>query len=254
MLNGYLSALEDGLRNAAERRTSQTATVGGKAGIGGIGAEGERASDRETSQSYDDTSEARFERFMTLCVQNPGKSGWLDVINSDDDLPAAAPGAILEFDCEAYVPPMIKSLSSSGGIGDAMAMMKTLGPLMNSLGSGSLQLPPDDQMQAVSAVSAMMGDDLVVVGERDDTDWQVAGRLISKNIRDAELDGVARIVGKVSSRILTGEYKSLLALPGMNLMTREQRRAQAKTGPNQGDEANWVSGPALMLDILAVYR
>jgi hypothetical protein len=224
---------------------------GGKTGFDGGG---DKPADTETSQSYEDTSEARFERFIKLSAQNPERSGWVDVGDPDEDLAAVVSGNVLEFDCELFVPPMIRSLTSSGGIGNAISMMKALGPLVNTINPGSMELPADDQMQAISAMSSLMGDDLVVVGERDETDWRVAGRLISQHIRDAELDGTARIVGKVSARVADGEHKSLLALPGMNLMTREQRRAQAKSGPNAGDEANWVSGPALMLDILAVYR
>jgi hypothetical protein len=253
-LNGYLSSLEDGLRSAAERRTSETKAVSGKAGVGGFGAQGEAESDSELSNSYSDTSEARFERFMNLCAAAPERSGWIDVVNSDDDLPAASPGMIFEFDCEIFVPPMIRSLTSSGGIGQAMNMLKSMAPLVKALQPQSFELPPDEQVEAVSAMAALMGDDLVVVGERDDTDWRVAGRLIASSIRNDELDGVARVVGKVSSVLKPGEHKSLLALPGMNLMTREQRRAQSKSGPKPGEEANWLSGPAVMLDVLAVYR
>ena len=253
-LNGYLSALEDGLRSAAEHRTTQTNSLSGKAGVGGFGAEGEKQSDTELSHSYADTSEARFERFIFLSTANPDRSGWIDIVNSDDDFPAASPGTILEFDCEIFVPPMIRSLSSSSGIGQAMAMLKSMSPLMKVLGPGSAALPPDEQIQAVTALSSLMGDDLAVVGERDDTDWRIAGRLLATSIRDSELDGAARVVGKVSTVLRPGDHKSLLALPGMNLMTREQRRAQAQSGPKPGEEANWLTGPAVMLDVLAVYR
>ncbi|GAA1214919.1 DUF6414 family protein [Rhodoglobus aureus] len=253
-LNGYLSALEDGLRSVGEHRTTQSKSLLGKAGLGGFGTQGETESDTELSHSYSDTSEARFERFISLCAANPERSGWVDIINSDDDFAAASPGTILEFDCEIFVPPMIRSLTSSGGIGEAMAMMKSLSPLMTAVQPSAQRLPPDEQIQALTAMSSVMGDDLAIVGERDDTDWRVAGRLIAASIRDSELDGVARVVGKVSAAVRAGEHKSLLALPGMNLMTREQRRAQAKLGPKPGEEANWLSGPAVMLDVLAVYR
>ncbi|MCZ2403531.1 hypothetical protein IV498_10150 [Paenarthrobacter sp. Z7-10] len=253
-LNGYLSALEDGLRSAAEHRVTQTKSLSGKAGVAGFGAQGDTESDTEFSHSYSDTSEARFERFMSLSAANPERSGWIDIVNSDDDFPAASPGTILEFDCEIVVPPMIRALTSSGGIGQAMDMLKSMEPFMNTLQPGTTKLPPDEQIQAVSAMSSLMGDDLAVIGERDDTDWRIAGRLIASSIRDNELDGAARVVGKVSAVLRPREHKSLLALPGMNLMTREQRRAQAKSGPKPGDELNWLTGPAVMLDVLAVYR
>lgn len=233
---------------------TQTKSLSGKAGVAGFGAQGDTESDTELSHSYSDTSEARFERFMTMSAANPERSGWIDLVNSDDDFPAASPGTILEFDCEIFVPPMIRALTFSGGVGQAMAMLKSMSPLMNALQSEKTELPPDEQIQAVTAVSSLMGDNLVVVGERDDTDWRIAGRLIASSIRDNELDGAARVVGKVSAVLGPREHKSLLALPGMNLMTREQRRAQARSGPKPGEEANWLTGPAVMLDVLAVYR
>ena len=253
-LNGYLSALEDGLRSDGAHRTTHSKSISGRAGLSGFGAEGENGSDVESSHSFSDTSEARFERFISLSAENPERSGWVDIVNCDDDLPAASVGTIVEFDCEIFVPPLIRSLTSSGGIGQAMAMIKSVAPLMNALQPESVGFPPDEQVQAVAAISSMVGDDLVVVGERDDTDWRVAGRLSAAGIRDSELDGAARVVGKVSAILRPGEHKYLLALPGMNLMTREQRRAQAKAGPKSGEEGNWLSGPAVMLDVLAIYR
>ncbi|MET3509875.1 DUF6414 family protein [Plantibacter flavus] len=253
-LNGYLSALENGLRTSADHRASKSNSVSGKAGVGGVGAEGERLAGDEVNQSYTDTAEARFERFLVGVTEEPERADWIDVVNADDDLPEASRGSLLEFDCEIFVPQMIRALSRSSGIGSVMTTMGALAPFMNALGKETPSLPSSDQLGALSAFSERFGDDLVVVGERDDTNWRVAGRLIASSIRDDEFDGAARVVGKVTQVLRAGEHKSLIAMPGMNLLSREQRRAQEKAGPKDGEEGSWLQGPALMLDILAVYR
>jgi hypothetical protein len=253
-LDGYLSSLEDGLRAERATRQVKSSSVEGKASLGPVGGSGGNSTDVEMSDSYRDTSDARFQRFVDLCRNNQERSGWSDVVNADDDLPHMRPGDMFEFDCDIYVPQMIRALTKSGGLGEAVAMMKAFAPFMSAAGSTGVKMPDADKLEAVGAFASMSGDDLVVVGERDDSDWRISGRLIAGGIRDSELDGVARVVGKVASVLPEGQHKSLLALPGMNFLTREQRRAQATEGPKPGDEANWLQGPALVLDILAVYR
>lgn len=251
-LNGYLSALEDGLRAAGEHQSSRRKTSGSSDGepesSNGL------STDVQQTQSFTDTSEARFERFANLSAQNPERSGWTAVEDDGSAFGGIRPGALIQFECEIFVPPLVRSLSPSGGVVQAIEMMRGIMPLMNDHNGDTKSLPSQDQVAAMSAVSSMVGDDLLVVGERDETDWRVSGRLISASIRDDELDGLATVVGKVSSVLKEGEHKSLLALPGTNFMTREQRRAQAKIGPEPGQEQNWLSGPAVTLDILAIYR
>jgi hypothetical protein len=71
---------------------------------------------------------------------------------------------------------------------------------------------------------------------------------------DAENEGFARVVGKVSAQWDKGNWKPLLVLPGMNLLSREQRRAMQRRGPDEGQESSWLEGSAIMLDVLAIYR
>ena len=40
----------------------------------------------------------------------------------------------------------------------------------------------------------------------------------------------------------------------MNLLSRERRREMERTKPAAGKEEEYLSGPALMLDVLAIYR
>lgn len=114
-------------------------------------------------------------------------------------------------------------------------------------------LPPTGQLDAMKGLANTLGGDAVVVGERDDSDWRVAGRLLDQYLF-GDVEGYARVVGKVSTVLRPGSWKPLLALPGMNLMGRDKRREMERKGPDEGQEDSWVKGPAIMLDVLAIYR
>jgi hypothetical protein len=46
----------------------------------------------------------------------------------------------------------------------------------------------------------------------------------------------------------------MLALPGLSLLPRDKRRALERKKPESDEAENYLAGPALMLDILAIYR
>ena len=69
-----------------------------------------------------------------------------------------------------------------------------------------------------------------------------------------ELDGVVRLIGKVSKRWPSGQWKPLLALPGSSLLPRQKRRELERTPPKSDTEDQYLQGPACLLDILAIYR
>jgi hypothetical protein len=114
-------------------------------------------------------------------------------------------------------------------------------------------MPSGDQVGAMTAFLENIDSKALVVGEREDTDWQVAGH-ITGDIDLASLDGFAHVVGKVSRVLRLGQWQPYLTFPGMDLVPREQRRKAQRTPPAEGHENEYLHGPALMLDILAIYR
>jgi hypothetical protein len=62
------------------------------------------------------------------------------------------------------------------------------------------------------------------------------------------------VVGKVSRVLKEGQLRPFTTFPGMNLGSREQRRKLERQRPKEGEEDQYLIGPALMLDILAIYR
>lgn len=246
-LDSYLSSLEDGLRESTEDRTLRSRA---HAGVEGVGS---GASEYEQSRSRVDTPASKFERLQSLAVSDKARSGWIQVTDVEVDLRTVRTGALVELECDIYVPEAIKAFAPKGGMNDALAFMEQLGPHADLLGLDRTNMPTKPQADAMKSIAGLLGSDLVVVGERDDTDWRVAGRLLDHYVK-GEVDGIARIVGKVTASWHRNQWKPLISLPGMNILPREQRRQIERTEPKPGQEQNYLEGPACMFDILAIYR
>jgi hypothetical protein len=254
-LSNYLSELEGGQRETVEHRASKKTSIGGGVDAKILSGKGDRGNEDETTITMSDTAHARFGRFETLVSADAERHGWIDVTNPDADLKDVGIGALISMECEIYVPEMIKALSKSGGLGEAIDMMSAILPSAGLLGLDTSGVPSGEQLTAMRSFVSGLGSDQVVVGEHDDSDWRVAGKALAQYISaGVDLEGYARVVGKVSARWNKGQWKPLLSLPGMNLLPRKERRELEKKGPEPDQADQWLEGPAVMLDLLAVYR
>ena len=95
----------------------------------------------------------------------------------------------------------------------------------------------------------------VVVGDDSDTDWKVVGSLDKRWIAgEASFDGRVRVIGKVRKKIAADRWYPMVSLPGMNLVNRDERRRLERKGPtDESEKDRFVSGPALVLDYLAIF-
>lgn len=252
-LDSYLSSLEDGLRGSVQEKKSTTGSVTGKGGVSLANIQGEKAHEDEHTTSKSDTPSARFERLQALARGDLEVSGWIDIVDPETDFEGIGIGALIEIECEIYIPEMIKALSPSGGLARAIDQLQALAPIAAQLGSDVSGMPAAGQLEAVKSFAHNLGGDAVLVGEPNDSDWRIAGKLLDGYLT-GEVEGYARVVGKVSSVLKRDSWKPLMALPGMNLMSRDKRREMERKGPDQGQEGNWLQGPAIMLDVLAIYR
>jgi hypothetical protein len=254
MLNDFISALEDGLRQS---RTDSTGESGGKS-IGGnakvVSGQLDSARERSSSTAASDTGPARFSRLLTLAEEAPEASGWADVVTLDD-LATAGRGAFVDFECELQIPDFARLTDSRelGGFLDLIESFSSLGPLLGNAEG----MPSADEISGVRSFANMMkGSGLIVVGEDDDSDWRCAGNLKRDLVRGSldELPDYFRVTGKVGRPIKAGERKPLLALPGMSVLSRDERRALERKKPSPGEEDMYLEGPACMIDVLAIYR
>jgi hypothetical protein len=252
-LDSYLSALEDGLRGSVEAKKSKSDSLGGKAGLAVANVQGGKGRAEEETTSRTDTASAKFDRLQKLAMEDPESSGWVEVVDPESDLNGLGTGALVEVECEIYVPEIVKALSPSGGLAHAIGQLEAFAKLAPAFGTELSNMPAQGQMDALKGLTGALGADLMFVGEPSDTDRHITGKLLDAYLH-GDVEGYARVVGKVSTQWSKGQWKPLLALPGANLLSREKRREMEREGPAEGQEQNWLEGPALMLDVLAIYR
>ncbi|MGI9092853.1 MAG: DUF6414 family protein [Mycobacteriales bacterium] len=252
-LGQYVTVLEGGLTTESTTRLLRSGTGTGGVDVRVINASGERSREEEESRTLADTDEARFDRLLRAAAAEPEALGWVEVLQPDTDLDGIGIGAMLSWECDLYVPEIIQTLARSGEALRAIGMIQNLLPMARTLGLNTEGLPNDEELSAVSGFVSGLDASLLVVGEDDETDWRVAGQLTDGSL-NGDVEGRARVVGKVSKAVPSGRWKPYLTFPGLKLLPREERRRMERQAPAPGKEGEYLPGPALMLDILAIYR
>lgn len=246
----YVSQIEDGVRG--ERSTQIDTGSGAGAGVKGGPLHAEVKGDRSAQEkiSYSDSPEAGFERILKGIKGREEELSWIDVLDPENDLRGLQIGYFLSAHCEVYVPSISRALGNPEQLQGFANLARTAKSFGIPLGDND---PDIEQIDAVVNLAKSIGGSQTVVGEFEDTDWKVFGQL-KQDLAPEDLDGLAVVVGKVTGIVGPGKWRSLITLPGMQMLSREERREIDRKGPKAGDEANWIKGPALMLDILAIYR
>lgn len=249
----YISAIEGGLVTETSRRRAAAREGEAGADFKVVAGKGRRSTEDEESRRIKDTDSARFGRLLAAAEADPEGLGWLEVLDPDVDLQDVGIGAMISWECDLYVPDVIRMLSRAGGAAEAISMMRALLPAAKALGLDTEGVPEDDQLGAMAGFLGRMDSKTLVVGEEDTTDWQIAGRILGE-VDLEDLEGRARVVGKVTRVIPSGRWMPLAAFPGMNLLPREKRRQLERQQPAPGKDSDYLRGPALMIEILAIYR
>lgn len=250
-LSDYLSALEGGLVSSIGDRRRKSRGGHAKAGIAAVGAGGEMSQESEATISMVDTPPAQFERLMRLVAEEPEETGWVEILQPDADLPELLTGALIQLECELEIPAFIKLLSQHTDTLNTLRSIASMSSVFPSAASVDLE-----KVTIVEQLSGMMNDRLVFVGMLDSDEWKATGQLAAEHLRaDVEsLEGEVRIVGKIMRKIRSDEQHPLLALPGAGIIGREKRRELAKKGPVSENDPHWLQGPAVVLEVLAIYR
>lgn len=251
-LGDYLSALEGGTRTSIEDRDQRSGVSHGST-MPHSDVEGRYQRENEKTVRLADSPPSQFERLMALVAADPEVSGWATVQDPDTEIPPLPVGALIDVECDIQIPSMIKALAPKSGM---LATVKALSEIGSTMGSTPNMQIDAEQITMFETLGNLMGGDLVVVGETDSDEWKVAGRLRDDHLRVPadELDGSVHLVGKVSRKLTGGDHKPLLALPGLNMLPRAQRREIEAKGPSGPSDDSWLKGPALMIEILAIYR
>lgn len=249
-VDGYLSAIEDGSRQSVERQSEHTGSIGLSAELGPVSGQASKGRARSQAETATDTPEAKFSRLATLAQKY--EDTWTEVLESDM-LGEFNKGEIIEIEVDLYVPDIVRFLEPGG---ETEKLLNTMDRLANvaSLFGPLDGMPSSEQREDMRMAVSALPVNLMVVGEVADSNWQIAGQLNREHLRDASLDGTAIVVGKIANKWPEGQWKPLMALPGMSLLPRNKRRELERQRPTEGSEDQYLQGPAVTLDIIAIHR
>ncbi|MER6810754.1 hypothetical protein ABT299_15875 [Spirillospora sp. NPDC000708] len=255
----FLAQIEGGL--AAERRIKQTGTrkggfggdLGGGIGPAKVNVKADKSSEKaiEEEQTRLDTTPARYDRLESAMMEmhqegNPyGLNELTDI--SEQTFNELTSGTIIALTCDLEISQISSLLSRSGGLAGFMELAATMGA----------DVTDEDRRQANQIAALTTGDEstLIAQGYLDDDQPVLALPLKSSWIL-GDIEGDARVVGKISGKWPKGEYRPLFDLPGGTIMNRRQRKALAKqiARENPDDNDMLLGGPGITLSVLAIYR
>lgn len=249
-LNQYISQVEDGLRRVASR--SMSADRGGSAEFNAKVVKF-GLSDREVdaeSQEYADDGPARFERLLALVEGDEEQFGWRDFQENEAALEGLKPGHLLAFAGEMYESDVSK-LTASNGILSMLPLAQAIGKLPGVDGAAEFeQALGGGMLQAMQTFGAAMDGKSIIQGDILESDW----RFVSLVPGSLQVEGDAYIVGKVAKVWGAGEWRMLPGLPMVSQLPREQKRKMERSGPGDKSKMMWMEGPAVQLELLAIYR
>ncbi|UCM89268.1 DUF6414 family protein [Streptomyces marincola] len=249
-LGEYLSVVEEGISDETKRRRlhSEPAVPPGLGEIDkGSGTEEEERMIRETSSQ-------RFIRFVKALTEDSQRWQYYDIDSIADVFEKLKVMDLIHGHFEIEVPPLVQLMSQPEQFSSMVDMLDAMRPMASIFGGDVDGLPKQEETAAFRDFTKVVKSDMVVVGYQDDDAPKVTGKLNKEFVRDS-LEGEVFILGKVARKWKKDERHSLLALPGASLMSRQQRRKVVKSSVknNENDDAV-LAGPALTLDILAIYR
>lgn len=252
-LADYTASLEDGLLGEKITREMKTGSGGGSVDAKFAKADLRRGKEREESRTVSDAPAAQFDRLVALAEDNPDDIGWIDVMNPDDDFQAATIGDFISWDCDVFIPDISRILAKSGDVARLLPLYTDVLGLMQSLGTevDESTLPDQNMVEQMTSFVDRFEAKRVVVGEDEDTEWRVSGSLHDQFVHAEDIDDRLIIVGKITRKLSRGQTRLHVMPPTIN---RQERKALERKKPEPGKEDQYLVGPALLLDILAIYR
>jgi len=250
-LNEYLSAAEDGIRIRSARVAASTGERKGELNVKLVSGSVSGGSTSQVTNEFEDTDQSRFGRLLNMAAGAEEELGWVEV-QTLDQLAEVGFGAMIHAEVEIYVPDFVRLLAGDE-MPAALELMDQLRPLAPLFDLDTSGLPSQDQSRAMRGILGALKSDLVVVGEQDACAYRLAARLKKDWIRDNQLEGYVRLVGKITQRWGGQDWRPFLALPGAGLLPRAERR-KLSARPEAGQEDQYLQGPAGMVELLAIYQ
>ncbi|WP_420000771.1 DUF6414 family protein [Actinomyces howellii] len=254
-LLSYVASIEGGVRQSGSSKSMTSHGVGGGLVVGPARAQADRKGEEEMTLTLEDHDSARLARLIDAGHKDPENLAWISVSNPDDDFEGIGYGAMIEWECDIHIPEGILALSRVDEVRSFLDMAANMIPVAQEFNLDMDGLPDAKQLSTMRKAIDSIEVTPVVVGEDDDTGWRVVGALDRKWINaGSNLEGRVCILGKVTKIVSEGRWYPLVSLPGMNIVGRKERREMERRGPKAKDEeAQYLEGPLLVVDYLAIY-
>lgn len=271
-LAGYAAQVDGGLIAETRTRMTKTGSAGATLGVKilGLKADGSRVS--EQAQTLSDAPEAQFQRLLAAANIDPEALGWVEVMDPDADLGQVQGREIISWECDIDIP-NISRLVAKDGAGlqflevarHFVTAVTDAGLKVGGIDGSNLQPGQAEELQKVKAGADIasrlleaVNQNRTVVGTDSDTDWKVFGTVSSDYLQVDDIDNERlMIVGKVKRIVPPGQPRRIVDLSRLrNAASAFQPQAVAAdpSGPEAGKEHEYLTGPAVELDILAIYR
>ena len=250
LVDNYLAQVEDGLYDETQQREMGAAGGQGELSMnmgvvqGKVGGDG--SSEKEAARTYRQTPESRFNRLydklQARSIEDFTKNLWGDVKR----------GEILDVECELEVSSMARLMAQGDQLSAFADLMRTFSP-------GTISAQDEEALAGFQALTSRGGNDrFIATGELGTEAPVFAFKLSQENLRtDMDgLEGEVNVVGKVERKWPQSESHSLLDIPGLSLMSREDRRAAAKqkNSDQSAPEGMELDGPGVSMSVIAIYR
>lgn len=252
MLDTYIAAIEDGLRETETSTTQKSSGLEGGAKLPGANLKAAKGSTSESTTSSRDHAAARLQRLLSAMNEDEEDLGVETVLQDDVAFPAVGTGSIVKWECDLYIPEMVSNLADAA---KAFEAIRSIAPAAESFGLSVEGLPKVDQVDAMEKMIGVMDAPSLVVGDDEETEWKIAGQIQDRFVTGgAELADRAQVIAKVIRVIPKGKWYSLVEPKGFK-MSREARREKERKGPSdENDRVNYLAGPLALVDFLAIYR
>jgi len=254
LVNELLAQVEDGIFDEDEHMSADTngdsGTFGARLGVTGTGVEARRtrgnAGSSESRRVYRQTPESRFNRLYESL------SGDLTVLTGEDAHVWADVGVrkLIELDGYVDVPSIGRAVAQADQLSEVMDLMKMMAPE---------NVPADaaHTIELFGAMQTMLGGSTVVTVELDESDPSFVAKLDNQWLRVgiSDLEGEASVLGRVLRKWPEGQGYPVLAVPGLDVMSRRDRRiAEKASNSNNSSGDFFVQGPGATVSVIAIYR
>lgn len=257
LLNSYIAVLEGGLRESGSTKSTGAKGFGGSLGISGASLKAGTSSGNESTVTVSDHDASRFHRLLQETDKRGDELNWHEILEPDSDFTDRQMrlGEMISWECDVFMPQVVSLLLEGSQMNQMLTSLDSFFPAMQSFG---VEAPDDNMLEKIDTMGKfanMFKTSPVVVGDdEEETTQKVIGRLdpafIKKDL--SSLDDRFRIIGKFQKRISGDKWYPLLALPGQG---REQRRKNGNNVPKTEQEKNnFVQGPAVVIDVLAIFQ